>query len=106
MYLAWSLKRSKAVNGCQRVVGVMVSTLLACIVTWAGGANAGEREVQCGLRHPQDAAHLSRVERTAQPTCEPHNVTLKTARYAAILACDAVVHVHRAKAICAAWCMR
>ena len=24
VYLAWSLKRSKAVNGCQRVVGVMV----------------------------------------------------------------------------------
>ena len=24
VYLAWSLKRSKAVNGCKRVVGVMV----------------------------------------------------------------------------------
>lgn len=23
LYLAWSLKRSKAVNGCERVVGVM-----------------------------------------------------------------------------------
>ena len=52
VYLAWSLKRSKAVNGCQRVVGVMVRALpcnrtLSCVI----GSIAGGQHLQGSLQH-------------------------------------------------------